>query len=398
MASPSLRFLEYYTYWQKTILEDNCSFFSGGTPTSTNKSYYKGLIPFIGSGDIHNSDVKSFITEEALINSSAKIVSKGDLLYALYGANSGDVALSQINGAINQAILCIKSKDVDLTFLLNLLANRQGRIVSKYLQGGQGNLSAKIIKKLSFFFPSLPEQQKIASFLSTVDAKIEQLTKKITLLQTYKKGVIQKLFSQETRFKREDGSDYPDWEEKRLESIFERIKTKNTKNYKTVLTISAQQGLVSQEEFFNKSVASKDLSNYYVLKKGDFSYNKSYSNGYPMGAIKRLNNYAIGVVSPIYICFLIKSGNAVFYEKYFDSGLQNREIQKLAQEGARNHGLLNISVIEFFKDIKVPYPSIIEQEKIAAFLTAIDKKIELVNTQLKQSKEFKKGLLQQMFV
>ena len=255
------------------------------------------------------------------------------------------------------------------------------------------------LSKIKISIPSKQEQEKIASFLTSIDTKIEQLTKKEKLLQQYKKGVMQKIFNQEIRFKADDGSEFCEWEEKKLGDIFKRITTKNKEDNQNVLTISAQHGLINQEKFFNKSVSAKDVTGYYLLKKGDFAYNKSYSKGYPMGAIKKLNNYDKGVVSTLYICFRINSGyDSSFYEKYFDSGFLNKELHKIAQEGARNHGLLNMSVVEFFNDIKMPVPSIEEQNKIANFLSSIDSKIEQTQKQLESSKEFKKALLQQMFV
>lgn len=182
-----------YPKWGEKRLEDICSFFSGGTPQSTNKKYYSGTIPFIGSGNIYDSEVSTFISEGALENSSAKMVDKGDLLFALYGANSGEVAISKINGAINQAILCIRTEE-DTMYLYYLLFYNQGRIVAKYLQGGQGNLSAVIVRKLKYKFPSLEEQQKIASFLTALDAKIESVNQQIAQTQTFKKGLLQQMF------------------------------------------------------------------------------------------------------------------------------------------------------------------------------------------------------------
>lgn len=118
-----------------------------------------------------------------------------------------------------------------------------------------------------------------------------------------------------------------------------------------------------------------------------------------MGAIKRLNRYEKGVVSTLYICFEIIGNNiGEFYEHFFDSGNQNRAIHKIAQEGARNHGLLNISVVEFFRDIKIPKPHPDEQKRIADFLSSLDQKINATDKQLKAAQDFKKGLLQQMFV
>ncbi len=187
-----------------------------------------------------------------------------------------------------------------------------------------------------------------------------------------------------------------DWEVKTFQSIFERVTRKNTVNNQNVLTISAQHGLVNQEDFFNKSVSSEDLSGYILLNKGEFAYNKSYSNGYPMGAIKRLKKYDQGVVSSLYIYFKAIKDDPEFYEHYFEAGMLNREIYKIAQEGARNHGLLNMSVIEFFKDLHVAKPPKIEQQKIAQILTTWDKAIVEQEKLIKEKVHLKKGLMQKL--
>lgn len=247
--------------------------------------------------------------------------------------------------------------------------------------------------------PSLPEQKKIAAFLGVVDAKIAALRARRDGLERYKRGLMQALFSQTLRFTKPDGTAFPDWEEKRLGEVFERVTRKNVEDNQNVLTISAQQGLVNQRDYFNKSVSAQDVSGYFLLHQGDFAYNKSYSKGYPMGAIKRLNLYDKGVVSTLYICFRAKTEKtARYYEQFFEFGGLNREIHKIAQEGARNHGLLNMSVVEFFKDMIVPYPHPDEQQKIADALSAMDAKIAAVKGQVAQMEAFKKGLLQQMFV
>ena len=184
---------EDYADWKPRKLADFCTFFSGGTPTSTNQKFYSGTIPFIGSGNIYDSKVFNFISQEAYDSSSAKLVEKGDLLYALYGANSGELAISKMNGAINQAILCIRNSEC-IEYLYYVLLLNKDNIVAKYLQGGQGNLSAQIIKKLKYRFPSLPEQQKIANFLTRIDVKIESTNQQIHQMQSFKKGLLQQLF------------------------------------------------------------------------------------------------------------------------------------------------------------------------------------------------------------
>jgi type I restriction enzyme S subunit len=209
---------------------------------------------------------------------------------------------------------------------------------------------------------------------------------------------MQKIFSKEIRFINDNGQEFPKWEKKNLGDVAERMARKNNEGNTNVLTISAQNGLVSQLDYFNKSVSAKDVTGYFLLTKDDFAYNKSYSNGYPMGAIKRLKLYDKGVVSTLYICFsFTKAVNLLYMEQYFESGTHNRQIEKVAQEGARNHGLLNIGVGDFF-NTEIMLPTLPEQIKIANFLSAIDNKISHTQKQIEKAEIWKKGLMQQMFV
>lgn len=184
------------------------------------------------------------------------------------------------------------------------------------------------------------------------------------------------------------------WKKVELRECFSRLVRKNDEGNTNVLTISAQHGLISQEKFFNKSIASEDKSNYFLLEKGDFAYNKSYSAGYPFGAIKSLEKYEKGIVSPLYICFKKTADNKCpeYFLHYFEAGLANNEICAIAQEGARNHGLLNISTDDFFK-IKILLPPLPEQQKIAEILSTQDKVIELKENLLEQKQTQKKFLL-----
>lgn len=180
--------------WEERILGNVCTTFSGGTPTSSNPAFYEGSIPFIKSGEIAQESTAQFINKSALDNSSAKLVEKGDLLYALYGATSGQVAISQISGAINQAVLCIRSETLDTNYLHHYLVFRKEKIISTYLQGGQGNLSASILKKISIPTPSFKEQTKIANFLTAIDQKIDNVAEQIDHAKTWKKGLLQQMF------------------------------------------------------------------------------------------------------------------------------------------------------------------------------------------------------------
>ena len=177
---------------------------------------------------------------------------------------------------------------------------------------------------------------------------------------------------------------------------FQRVTRKNTAGNTNVLTISAQYGLINQFEYYNNQYASEDTSGYTLLHKGEFAYNKSYSEGYPLGATKRLARYDSGVVSPLYICFAPKDGVcADFYSYYFESEPFYREIYKIAQEGARNHGLLNVSAEDFFK-IKIAAPPLAEQKRIAEILGCCDRMIALKKELIAEKKKQKKALMQKL--
>lgn len=191
----------FSTPWHEVRLGDVCKTFSGGTPSVKNQKYYGGNIPFVRSGEIHLDRTELFITNKALENSSAKLVSKGDVLYALYGATSGEADISRIDGAINQAILCIRSQYIDSYFLCCLLQNKRKNILRKYLQGGQGNLSAEIIKSLPIHYPCQEEQKAIAEILSKADEEIELLNKKLEAFKQEKKALMQQLLTGKIRVK-----------------------------------------------------------------------------------------------------------------------------------------------------------------------------------------------------
>ena len=404
MTVPTLRFKEFDEGWSTSKIEEIAIVTSGGTPSRANERYWAGDIPWVTTSLVDFNVIQSaeeFITQEGLDNSSAKLFPQNTILMAMYGQGitRGKVAILGIDATTNQACAAIKLKtNFDTQFIFQNLMNRYEEIRDLSNEGGQKNLSAGIIKEVEVNYPEKKEQAKIASFLSAVDEKISQLNQKHRLLCEYKQGMMQKLFSQQLRFKADDGGEFAEWGKIQLKDVAERVTRKNKEDNQNALTISAQMGLVNQQDYFSKQIASRDLSKYYLLHKGEFAYNKSYSAGYPMGAIKRLKLYEKGVVSTLYICFALNDQlNAGFFEHYVESGALVSELEKIAQEGARNHGLLNISLQEFF-EVSFVKPCLEEQIKIANFLSAIDQKIEVVAQQIEQAKTWKKGLLQQMFV
>jgi len=189
-----------------------------------------------------------------------------------------------------------------------------------------------------------------------------------------------------------------EWETVKLSDFVERVTRKNTNSQSDLpLTISSKDGLVDQISYFSKTVASKDMSGYYLLLNGEFAYNKSYSVGYDYGSIKRLDRYPMGALSTLYICFALKKYDSDFIKIYFDSLKWYREIYMIAAEGARNHGLLNIPTDEFFKTRHTLPMNIEEQKKIASFLTLLDERISKQRELVESLKSYKRGVLNLIF-
>lgn len=283
---------------------------------------------------------------------------------------------------------------VDPVFLLSQIV--QKRFYERWgTMVANGGRKARRISEDDFLsfpiaVPRIEEQRKIAAILTAQDKVIELKEQLLAEKQRQKAYLMQQLLTGKKRLTGFSGA----WKANRLRDIATRHTKRNNTGTTNVLTISAQYGLINQAEFFDKAVASDDKSNYFLLEKGDFAYNRSYSNGYPFGAVKRLTRYEVGIVSPLYICFRIKEGSVSgeYLEQYFEAGLMNHEIQAFAQEGARNHGLLNIAVDDFLNS-KILLPSPEEQTAIAEVFSAANREIELLQQDIGQEKQRKKALM-----
>lgn len=382
--------------WGLPQIKDIASISSGSTPNRNNSEYWNGNIAWVTTGELssgHVNHTSELITVKAVKETKMRIYPQGTLLMAMYGQGKtrGTVAILEIDAAVNQACAAITVKDGESKFLFYQLKNSYQDIRKLSNTGNQENLNADIIKTYQVPWAPDEEQERISTILTTQDRVIELKEKRLAEKQRQKKYLVQQLLTGKKRLPRFSG----EWKANRLRNITARHTKRNTIGNTNVLTISAQYGLINQAEFFNKAVASDDKSNYFLLEKGDLAYNKSYSNGYPFGAIKRLTRYEVGIVSPLYICFRIKEGSVSgeYLEQYFEAGLMNHEIQAFAQEGARNHGLLNIAVDDFF-NLKILLPSPEEQAAIAEVLSTADREIELLQQDIEQEKQKKKALMQ----
>ncbi|MEM9158422.1 MAG: restriction endonuclease subunit S [Verrucomicrobiota bacterium] len=241
--------------------------------------------------------------------------------------------------------------------------------------------------------PPLSEQKKIAEILSTCDEAIEKTSQLIEAKQRQKKALMQQLLTGKKRLPGFEG----EWIDTKLGEICERVTRKNIKNCQNNLTISGPLGLINQEEYFKKRIASKDVSGYFLLYKGEFAYNKSYCKGYPLGAIKMLHRYNEGVVSTLYICFRLKpkSANPDFIRHFFESSEFNHELYAIAQEGARNHGLLNVAPNDFF-NTRLTLPSQKEQQAISQIMENAQSEVSTLQQKLASLRQQKKALMQKL--
>lgn len=267
--------------------------------------------------------------------------------------------------------------------------------LSKFSSGsGVPTLNRNDVHVSKIAIPPIEEQGCIVKVLELWDSTIEKQSELIEKLKLRKRALMQQLLTGKKRLPGFNG----EWERKKLGDIAERVTRKNEEDCKNVVTISAQRGFVIQTDFFNKSVASETLDNYYLVHKDEFCYNKSYSNGYPMGAIKRLTAFDKAVVTTLYICFKLKNLSPInmdFFEQYCESGIFNKELVKIANEGGRAHGLLNVTPTDFF-NMHMRIPKIEEQDAIASVLVNADKVIGLANEKLARLQSQKRGLMQQL--
>lgn len=399
---PALRFPEFDGEWQQKRIGKITNRISDPVIVQDEKLYQQIGIRSHGKGIFY----KELVTGKSLGNKRVFWVKKDMFVVNIVFAWEQAIAKTTIKeiGMIAshrfpmyQPAAGVLYLDFICHFFLTLKGKHLLELASPGGAGRNKTLGQKEFERLMVNLPVYNEQQKIADFLTTVDEKINQLTRKKTLLEQYKKGVMQKIFSQEIRFKDDDGKEFPPWEVKQLIEFVEPIKRKSFKTNDNVLTISAGKGFLKQKERFNQVIAGSSLEKYTLLKKDEFSYNRGNSKSYTYGCIYKLTEYESAIVPNVYRSFRLLEGVPDFLEQLFINKYLDKQLRQLISSSARMDGLLNIGEKEFYK-CKVIFPCIVEQKKIADFLTGIDKKIERVNSQLEKTKIWKKGLLQQMFV
>lgn len=321
------------------------------------------------------------------------------------GATVGYMHL--VDGKFNayQRTYVITGFQADRQFLFFEIGNKLPKKISQEARTGNiPYIVMDMLTELQILIPKKSEQEKIGQYVQHLDNLITLHQRKYDKLVNVKKAMLEKMFPK-------DGADVPEirfkgfteaWEQRKLGDIVDRVVRKNTNNESMLaLTISAQYGLVDQITYFNNRVASRDLSNYFLVLNGEFAYNKSTSDGYPFGAVKRLDLYDKGVLSTLYIVFVPKSElsiNSDFLTVFFDTDRWHKDVSERAAEGARNHGLLNISAEDFFDIDLVISKYIEEQKQIGELFRSFDNLITLHQRKLEKLKNLKKACLEKMFV
>jgi type I restriction enzyme S subunit len=366
--------------------------------------YYGGDIPFVQTGDVARSNGKLTDFSQTLNElglAVSKLFPSGTILITI-AANIGETTICQFPVACPDSLVGIEvNENISEIWLCHALEMKKDYLEQRATQNAQKNINLEILRPLEIGTPPDCEQKAIASILTTWDRAIEKTEALIETKERRKAGLMQRLLMGKVRFGEfgpvADDTPPTDWDTCRLEDICKRVTRKNPDGITHVLTASGEHGLVDQRDYFNRSVAGESLANYYLLKKGEFAYNRSSMNGYPYGAIKRLDRYEAGLLSTLYLCFRITSEkvDSDYLRHFFDSPILNKELRGIVQVGARAHGLLNVSTGDFMR-LRVCIPSLKEQKRIAKCLDAATSEIQEHRNQLTALKEQKKGLMQQL--
>ena len=397
MENPKIRFKGFTKDWEQRKLGEVSESYSGGTPSVGNKSYYGGSIPFIRSAEINSESTELFLTEEGLTNSSARMVSKGDILYALYGATSGETGRSRINGAINQAILAILPHDgYDSEFLMQWLRKSKQNITDIYLQGGQGNLSGAIVKALEVNFPSLAEQRQIGNYFQSIDKLITLHQRKCEQTKKLKKYMLQKMFPQngakvpEIRF---DGFTY-DWEQRKLSELLEKYEDPVETPHDGYERVGIRSHAKGTFHSFVEPGKELDTAKMYRVAADKFILNITFAWEHAVAITD--NNDAGKLVSHRFPQFSFNPKLKPHFFKYLMLDKKFREHLELSSPGGagRNRVLKISDMLKY----EIKLPSIEEQIKIGEYFDSLDYLITLHQRKCDELKKMKKYMLQNMFI
>ena len=405
---PKIRFKSFEKRWESYRLSEYSSYRRGSFPQPYgNKEWYGGdnAMPFVQVVDVLENlrlvaDTKQKIS--TLAQPMSVFVPSDSVIVTLQGS-IGRVAITQYDAYVDRTILIFEDYiyQTNKEFWAYTIRNKFEIERQKAPGGTIKTITKEALSDFKVSIPNYSEQSSIGSLFRTLDDLLASYKDNLANYQSLKATMLSKMFpkaGQTVPEIRLDGFE-GEWVEKRLKDISKRVTRKNNDLVsERALTISAQFGLIEQEEFFQKKIASKDVSGYYLIKKGEFAYNKSYSTGYPLGAIKRLDKYENGVLSTLYILFKAVDVDSDYLSHYYESDKWHREVSMCATEGARNHGLLNIAPADFFNTRLVIPKELEEQQAIGTYFSNLDNLINSYQEKISQLETLKKKLLQDMFI
>ena len=400
---PSLRFSGYKDGWEQRKIgeyfKERTENMPDGELISVTINYGIKKFSELGRHDSSNEDKSKY-----------KKVCVGDIAYNSMRMWQGASGCSPYEGIVSPAYTVLSPNEKVDSKCVSYLFKKPDmihtfQINSQGITSDTWNLKYPALSEIEInLAKDIMEQKEVAAYFSKLDILITLHQTEYDKLQIVKKAMLEKMFPKEgisvpeIRF---NGFTEP-WERHKLGDIVERVVRKNTNNESNLpLTISALYGLVDQITYFNNRIASRDVSNYYLVINGEFAYNKSSSAGFPFGAVKRLDLHEKGVLSTLYIVFAIKDSkeiNSDFLTVFFDTDRWHKGVAERACEGARNHGLLNISADDFF-DIDLYLPkSEKEQAGIGTYMGKLDNLITLQQRKIEKLKNIKAGCLEKMFI
>ena len=334
--------------------------------------------------------------------SNYKVVLMGDMVYNSMRMWQGANGISPYDGIVSPAYTVLMPKiPISNGYFAALF--KSSNLINEFRKNSQGmtsdtwNLKYPQIETIKVHIPPLSEQNRVADMLGTLERRIAKQAQLVENLKKYKRGVFETVFSQKVRLiprnKRKD------WQKYKLSDFATRVTRKNGGQSDIPLTISAQYGLIDQRDFFSKTVASADMSGYYLLRSGEYAYNRSTSNDYPFGSIKRLELYPMGAVSTLYLCFRVKDDIVLsdLAKWYFESSQWHRGVNEICAEGARNHGLLNVPTDGFFNTVHTLPSDPEEQLAIASYLSLFQARLDSAQAVLEKLLRIRSGLMQRLF-
>ena len=402
---PVIRFGEFEGAWErKTIGGITSKVGSGSTPKGGEKVYTEAGVPFIRSQNVVDDRLdlsdSAYISDEVHSSMLGSKVLPNDVLLNITGGSIGRSCVVPLNSEeanVNQHVCIIRPKNsFDSRLIQYFLTSHQGQkeIYRNITGSGREGLNFQGVRSFRIFLPTLPEQRKIASFLSLVDRRLAAARRRVALLGAFKRGVMQRIFMGPDSV---SSLQNPNVRKLTLSQIARKVKTKNKNGAVTrVLTNSAVGGIIDQSDYFDKEIANqKNLGGYSVVMPGDFVYNPRISVSAPVGPVNR-NNLGTGVMSPLYTVFRLKKGVEEFYEQFFQSTAWHKHMYSVANYGAR-HDRMNIRSEDFYS-LLVPYPSLPEQTRIVNVLTKLDAQVALAERAVLGLEVWKRGLLQGMLV